>query len=324
MAEQGMNVELIDPNGWPWNPFAGQHSLFEGLDPSRALRVLTRERNCDLVLACFEPATVPLLLLRKLFGFRVPVALIDIGLTESWRIRERMLDFVVPRADAIFVLGTNQIDYIRNRWRTSAVIEFFHQHVDTAFFTPVSPAADGPILTVGEDRGRDFDTLFEAIEGVDAEVIVKSKRITVDGVRFPNVRVISLYLSSVEYRRLFVDSRFVVVPLVSSVHASGVGTVLEALAMGRALIVSDSPGIRDYVVPGETALTVPCNDAAALRDAIKRLLVEPDTCARLAINGRRFVEENCSHEVHARKLGDAVRRVVVQNRFLRTTKERDA
>jgi glycosyltransferase involved in cell wall biosynthesis len=309
MAERGVDVELIDPNGWPWNPFRGQHSLFEGLDPSRALRVLTRERDCDLVLACFESATVPLLFLRRLLGFKAPIAMIDIGLADSWTVRERILDFAVPRADAIFVLGTNQIDYIRNRWKTSARIEFFHQHIDTEFYTP-APTAAGPILTVGEDRGRDFDTFLAAVEGADADVIVKSKRVAVSEAKFPNVRVISSHLSSLEYRKLLIDCRLVVVPLVSSAHASGVGTVLEALAMGRPLIVSDSPGIRDYIIADETALTVPCNDVAALRRAIARLLAEPDTCARLAANGRRFVVEHCSHPVHARKLSDAIHRVV--------------
>jgi glycosyltransferase involved in cell wall biosynthesis len=311
LAGRGIDVELIDPNGWPWNPFAGQHSLFEGLDPSRALRVLTLARNCDLVLACFEAAAVPLLLLRQLFGFAAPIAIIDIGLTDTWWIRERILDFVIPRVDAIFVLGSNQIEYIRNRWKTSANLEFFHQHVDTEFYEPAS-AVDGHILTVGEDRGRDFATFMGAIEGLDAPVLVKSKRVAADQTRFPNVRVVSSHLSGLEYRQLFADSRFVVVPLTSSVHASGVGTVLEALAMGKPLIVSDSPGIRDYVVSGETALTVPCSDASAMRNAMARLLSEPDTCARLAANGRRFVQENCSHAVHAGKLFDAIHRVIAR------------
>jgi glycosyltransferase involved in cell wall biosynthesis len=247
--------------------------------------------------------------MRKLFAFKVPIGVIDIGLTESWKIRERILDFVVPRVDAIFVLGSNQIEYIKSRWRTSAMVEFFHQHVDTKFYCPMPEALGGPILAVGEDRGRDFETLLEAARGIDSDVVLKTRRVAPDALRHPNVRVISSFMSGTEYRKLFAECRFVVVPLASSVHASGVGTVLEALAMGKALIVSDSPGIRDYIIPGETALTVPCSDVEALRNAMQRLLLEPHTCARLGLNGRRFVEQHCSHAVHARKLSDSIRRV---------------
>ena len=52
------------------------------------------------------------------------------------RLRERLLDFVVPRADAIYPLGRNQVDYIRRRWATRADVRFIPQHVDAEFYQP--------------------------------------------------------------------------------------------------------------------------------------------------------------------------------------------
>src|SRR5262249_20848685 len=67
----------------------------------------------------------------------------------------------------------------------------------------------------------------------------------------------------------------VVVPLLDTANASGVGTVLEAMAMAKPLVVSASAGIRDFIVPGETCLVVPVGDDAALRDAVKRRIENP-------------------------------------------------
>ena len=61
--------------------------------------------------------------------------------------------------------------------------------------------------------------------------------------------------------------------------------------MARALIVSDARSIRDFVVPDETCLSVPCGDPSALRAAIQHLNDELEACTRLGANGGRFMEE---------------------------------
>ena len=308
-SEHGIDTTLMDPLGLPWNPFAGRHQVLGGLDPVRALTILTRHRDADLVLACFEPGAVALLALRRLAGFRAPIAVVEIGLTENWKLRERLLDFVVPRADAIYPLGSNQVEYIHRRWHTSADVRFIHQHVDAEFYRPNAMTPDGPVLSVGDDHGRDFPTLLAAFTELDATLLLKSSLVAHDEAP-PNVRVLRERLDAHVYRALFQQAPFVVVPLRPMVTASGIGTVLEAMALGKALIVSDSPGIRDYVAHDETALVVPCGDVPALRAAIRRLLHEPDTRARLGTAARRFVERHCTYAAHVAKLAAALRDLV--------------
>jgi glycosyltransferase involved in cell wall biosynthesis len=308
MAERGIRTTLLDPSGRPWNPLSGR-PVYEGLDPSRALRVLFRERHCDVVLASFETPAIPLLAARGLLRFKPLIAAVDIGLAEVWHMRERMLDFAIPRLDAIFLLSSNQADYIRRQYSTHAFIQYIPQHVDTSFYRPEPTPPDAPILSVGFDRGRDFQSLLQAVRGLDVPVVIKA-RLDIGPSEHPNVRVIREFLPATGFKALFRDSRFVVVPLLSSIHSSGIGTVLEAMAMGKALIVSDSPGIRDYAIHEETCLTVPCGDPVALRQAITRLLSEPETCRRLGSNGRKFVEKYCSQPVYAKNLADAIETLV--------------
>ena len=86
--------------------------------------------------------------------------------------------------------------------------------------------------------------------------------------------------------------------------------------MGKASIVSDSDGIRDFVKPGETCLMVPAGDSEALTAAIERLRREPETCRRLGENARHFIEEQFAPEPFARRFADALRQFVPEKRRL--------
>jgi glycosyltransferase involved in cell wall biosynthesis len=311
LRQHGIDTTLIDPAPRPWNPFAGRNTLLEALDPWRALRVLVRERRADLVVSVFEGGSLPLLLLRRLLGFRVPVVLWDIGLTESWRLRERVLGLVVPRIDAIMVLGSAQAPYIRRRWRADVPIEVIHHHIDAGFWHPGPADPDGPVLSIGEDPGRDYPLLNRAAQGLGAPVVVKTRRgaAAFGGTLAPEIALLDQWMSFTELRALYARARVVVVPLRETLNCSGVSSVLEAMAMGRPLVVSESAAIRDYIVPDETCLAVPCGDADALRAAIRRLLDDPALAARLAAKGRAMVEARFANPVFAAALAGTLRRL---------------
>jgi glycosyltransferase involved in cell wall biosynthesis len=63
-------------------------------------------------------------------------------------------------------------------------------------------------------------------------------------------------------------------------------TAVEAMAAGRAVVASDTGGLRDIVAHEKTGLLVPPGDAAALGDAIARLLSDPAERQRMGAAGR--------------------------------------
>jgi len=72
-----------------------------------------------------------------------------------------------------------------------------------------------------------------------------------------------------------------------SAYGEGVPKILiEAAACGRAIIASDAPGCREIVRHGENGLLVPLKDAAALAEAMGRLLADPELCRRMGERGR--------------------------------------
>lgn len=52
-------------------------------------------------------------------------------------------------------------------------------------------------------------------------------------------------------------------------------TVLEAMAMGRAVITTDAPGCRETVIDGKTGFLVPAKDAAAVAEKMIRFIENP-------------------------------------------------
>jgi len=99
------------------------------------------------------------------------------------------------------------------------------------------------------------------------------------------------------------------VPLHSAMHASGISTFLEAMALGKAVVVSDSPGMRDYIVDNGNCLVVPCNDRDALRAAIARLIDDSALRIRLGASARDFAEKQCSPEAIAPSFETVLRRL---------------
>jgi glycosyltransferase involved in cell wall biosynthesis len=66
-------------------------------------------------------------------------------------------------------------------------------------------------------------------------------------------------------------------------------TVLEAMAMGRAVITTDAPGCRGTVDDGESGLLVPVADADSLYAAMRRFVAEPDLGPRMGAASLRLV-----------------------------------
>jgi glycosyltransferase involved in cell wall biosynthesis len=73
-------------------------------------------------------------------------------------------------------------------------------------------------------------------------------------------------------------------------------TVLEAMAMGRAVITTDAPGCRSTVVDGENGFLVPVGDSGALYRAMRRFVEEPGLAETMGAASLRLVREK--YDVH--------------------------
>jgi glycosyltransferase involved in cell wall biosynthesis len=78
-------------------------------------------------------------------------------------------------------------------------------------------------------------------------------------------------------------------------------TLLEAMALGKPVVTTSIPGIREVVEPDASGLLVPPGDADALAAAFRRLAADADLRARLGARGRELAARRYALEpVHER------------------------
>jgi glycosyltransferase involved in cell wall biosynthesis len=89
--------------------------------------------------------------------------------------------------------------------------------------------------------------------------------------------------------------------------------LLEAAAFGRPMIAADVPGCREVVIPDDTGILVPVDDAPALADAIARLASAPELCERYGRAARSLVVARFSADAIGRATVDLYRRLLPQH-----------
>jgi glycosyltransferase involved in cell wall biosynthesis len=179
--------------------------------------------------------------------------------------------------------------------------------VDARFWRPmpVDPAENGDgICSVGLEM-RDYETLLRALEplAIPCHIAAASRRTAPKALPHDlelNDRSALVTVgakSQEQLRALYARSRFVVVPLLPSDSDNGITTCLEAMAMGKALICTETAGQVGVLEAGVNSIRVPPGDEIALRCAIERLWTDPDLCSRLGAAGRALVESRYSDEI---------------------------
>jgi glycosyltransferase involved in cell wall biosynthesis len=166
--------------------------------------------------------------------------------------------------------------------------------VDTRFWRPLPDGGSrDTICAVGLEM-RDYDTLLAALRplGIRCHIAAANRKGAMElGEAELPPQVTVGAKSMVELRELYARSRFVVVPLMPTDSDQGITSCLEAMAMARAVICTQTAGQVGVLEDGVNAIRVPPRDEVALRDAIKRLWADPELCDRLSAAGRRLVEE---------------------------------
>jgi glycosyltransferase involved in cell wall biosynthesis len=281
-----------------------------GRDAALGMHGFLRARDYDVIFSNGENVGIPLALLFALRRARPRHLLIGHRLSpgkKRWLMRT-----LHPQMDAIFVYAASQEQYaetvLRIPGRKLHLIPF---HADTRFYQPVSGVdVERRISSAGLEL-RDYPTLIEAVQGLDVEVCLaaaspwsKRRNETANRELPPNVNARSYPYR--ELRDLYASSLFVVVPLYDNDFQAGVTTILEAMAMGKAVIATRTIGQREVIQHKINGIYVPPHDPPALRAAIMNLLERPDEAARLGTNARRTIESAMSLDLWVERISSVV------------------
>jgi glycosyltransferase involved in cell wall biosynthesis len=173
----------------------------------------------------------------------------------------RFLDRLSP---TYCVFSTEELDIVPRRWGVPRERVTFTPCSST-LFEGVPPTSDGDYVFAGGNPFRDYPSLIEAARGLPCRVVIGTTTSVPEGP--PNVEAGPLPHD--RYTELMAGAGIVVVPLVGeSSRSAGHQSFLNPMLMGKATIVSDAMGVRDYVEDSVTGWVVPAGDPNALRERI--------------------------------------------------------
>jgi glycosyltransferase involved in cell wall biosynthesis len=310
----GHRVELCrTPSGlWKLLPPGTAWRIFQ------ALWVALCQRRYACVVATTEAPALPVLLLKAAGIVRRPVIVVSVALLHAkyaTGLRRALWSRCIGRADVVIVYATDQVAAVRARFDLpSGRVLAVPLGVDTEFFSPADGGrrefGDGKfVLSVGTNEGKDFATLLRAMpsgralrvvtDACNAEVIARSSR--------PDVPVVvEQAVPIARLRELYLAAGVHVIPLHEAGISSGQTVLLENMALGRAMIVSDVSGIRDYVEAGVTATVVPPGDVVSLRRAIEQSFEAPAVTAQIGCAAAEAARKRYSAQHFAARLSELI------------------
>lgn len=198
------------------------------------------------------------------------------------------IDWHLRQLSGVICLGRNQQEFF-SKFVDPQRVFFVPLGVDTEYFTP--PSAEETrdrnlCIFVGENY-RDLPTLRGVIELV-AYCRPQTKFVGVMSPQaydrigsHPNLTLRSNIPES-EFRELYRSAALMVLPLQDAVANNA---ILEGLACGLPLVVTDVGATRDYVSP-ECAVFIPPNDSRAMAEAVLNLLDAPAERQKMSAQAR--------------------------------------
>lgn len=284
--EKAHHVELLD---WSRLPRQGlKRNVRVSLDHVRAALPLLRDY--EVVFSDGEHVGIPLSLAMRAFGVVRPHLVLGHHLTTP--LKRPFFRYLKAQhgMDRILLHSREQLDQAERYGIPSSKLALVPYFADTDFWRSL-PIIEEPLVVSAGREYRDYKTLAAACGGMPEKIFVAAASVHSPGahwsapVRWP-ANFEHEAVDFVTLRNWYARASVIVIPLLKTNFQAGVTTLLEAMAMGKPVIVTGNRTHRELVEDGVDGVLVPAADPYALRSAIQRLLDRPEERRRLGIAAR--------------------------------------
>jgi len=186
---------------------------------------------------------------------------------------------------------------------------------DLNYYPPYRPGRGG-VITAGR-TGRDFVTFGRAASRTSTPVtiICPSRYVTAEFKEFnSNVTVFAnpdeLHFTYSELIEMYSLNHAIAIPMTEAPGLCGLSSLLDALGMGRAVIMTRNPSIDIDIEAEGIGFAVAPGDMEGWRRAIQFIKDNPDEADAMGYRARRFAEERCNSRLFAESLMGIVDRVL--------------
>jgi glycosyltransferase involved in cell wall biosynthesis len=223
-----------------------------------------------------------------------------------WRIKTRLYAWIAGRALGIITNSSIERETMAMRYQLPIEHFIFVPLCGTIPPEPDSPEAE-PALVVSAGRTlRDFDLMLKAAPAIGAPVVVIAGRDDLPGIIPPPGVTILREINRSDYLDYLRRAAVVALPLKSTERATGQVVMFEAMAMGKPVVTTRSPGTIDTIRHNENGWLIEAGDPSALSESCRHLLADAGLRRRLGDAAREDMRRHYSYDAHAQSRWDAI------------------
>ena len=187
--------------------------------------------------------------------------------------------------------SSREVEYYRKvfQW-DSGKARFVPLHTDPNLLHQPSDTI-GDFIFSGGRTYRDYDTLIKAVSGTSIPTVIVSSATYQPSAGLPPNLTWMRELPLDDFNRLLGGCRVLVLPLEDKEISTGQCVLLQAMALGKAIVATKTSGTADYIEDGVDGILVPPHDPGKLRQAIMELTRDDEAIARLGANAKKSAHE---------------------------------
>lgn len=278
-----------------------------GGDFASVLASLRQANAADVIFSTVDTVGIPLMLLKRARVVRPPIVYVSVGLPERLvqlrgaRMR-RCYSSSLRRARAIVAYSEKEADWLR-KWLGAGgpPVVFVPFGVDLNGFQPVPEVEpDTDVVSIGVDPRRDFELLLAVATRhpeLSFRIVASADRARSLGARPANV-ALRTDIPFDQVRDQFARARVVALPVRDNSYSGATTTLLQAMAMGKPVVVSQTAAIAEgyELEDGVNCRLVQSGDVEAFERVLLEVLTGAAAAASLGIRARQTVERSFSWE----------------------------
>ena len=215
-----------------------------------------------------------------------------------WRLKTAALRLIAQRAIGVLTNSSMEIETNAARFAIPREkLRFVPMHGNIPHIEP-SALDEGYVLSAGRTL-RDYATLLAAAHQIPRRILVICGNGDLHGMKTPvNVEILR-EIPRENYLEKLRRCTLVALPLLRTDRSTGQVVMLEAMACGKPVVTTRSPGTVDVLHNGENGILVPPCDADALADAVNKLLNREDLAHALASHALEDLAQLYTWDIHA-------------------------
>ena len=219
----------------------------------------------------------------------------------AWRIKTWVHGLLAHRAAGIITNSSVETVTIANRYGLPPNRLRFVPLTTTIADPHISEHDEGYVFCGGRTL-RDYTTLVMAARHIAAPVVVVCGQHDLEYVTLPLPANVTVHreVPRERYLDLLSRCRVVALPLLPTERATGQVVMLEAMALGKPVVTTSSPGTIDTIRHGENGFLIEEEDPAALTHQVNALLRDHDLARRIGTQAVADMRAQGSVEGHAK------------------------